>query len=135
METSEPIATRSAAATVGGTTVGRVRRVRATQTAAQATHGGIATRPTGAQAVRAGVGGGSDDGRPGHAGGRGRAGRSAVAVLSGRGRVHRHAVPGGCQRRAVELPDHSRGHRAERVVRARVSHVSGHVTAAVLHMI
>jgi hypothetical protein len=30
----------------------------------------------------------------------------------------------------VELPDHGRGHRAERVVRARVSHVNGHDRAA-----
>lgn len=130
METSEPAATRPVATTVRrAAAAGRVRRIRTAQTTAQAACGGgtAAPRATGAQGVRAGRGGG---GGRGHADVRRSVGRHVVAVVLGgrrrcRGRVHRRAVPGCGQRRALELPHHGRGHRAERVVRARVSHVTG----------
>lgn len=121
VETSESVATRSAATAVGGASpVGRVRRVRAAS--AQAARGGIAPRPArAAQSVRA-------DGGIGRADGGGRSiGRRAVAFI-GRGRVHRHAVPGDGQRRTVELSDDGRGHRPECVVRARVSHVKKYIS-------
>lgn len=116
VETSEPVATGSAAAAVGRFPVRRVRRVWCPPSAR-----GRRARPARAatQSVRASDGGrrGGDDCRS--AGGR------DVAVLSGC-RVHRYAVPGrrgGHQRRSVELLDHGRGHRAKRVVRARVPYI------------
>lgn len=129
METPKSTATRPVAATVGRTAaVGRVRRIRTAQTTAQAARGGgTAPRTAGAQGVRAGSGGG---GGRGHADVRWGVGGRVVAVVLGgrrrsRGRVHRRAVPGCGKRRALELPHHGRGHRAERVLRARVSHVTG----------
>lgn len=145
METSKSVASRSAATTtVGGAgTNGRVRRVRSALSAAQTTAPAARGRTARAararmpSAVRARGGGRPDRRRPrrlvaddddGH---RQRVGRQlAVAHIvyvgsgcGGRGSVHRRAVPGSGQWRAVELLDYGCGHRAERVLRARVSHL------------
>lgn len=135
MEASEPVAARSAAPTVGGTAVGNVRRRRrvwpAPQTTAQAALGGTAPQSARAQSVRAVVCGVRVRGL-GHTGGRGGVGRLTVNVVSDSGcsggRVYRRAVSRGGQRRAMELSDHGCSHRAERVVRARVSHVNDVIT-------
>lgn len=124
METSESAATRSVAATVcGAAAARRVRRIRTAQATAQVARGGTAPRATRAQGVYAGRGSGR-----GYADACWSVGRRAVAVVlggcCGRGRVHRHAVPGCGQRRTLELSHHGRGHRAKRVVRTRVPHVT-----------
>lgn len=121
METTESAAARSTpTTTVGG--VGRFRRwrVRTTATAAQVARvcGGTATRRC-VRSTRA-------DGGHGRRSVGGGGSHRAVTVF--RRRVHRDAVPGCGQRREMELPDDGRGHREERVVRARLSHVNQRCT-------